>query len=131
MSRASLLAGALALLLGGLAVAGAQAQPDAKRLLRGQVLDEDGKLVENAIVHLKNLTTREQLSVVTDKEGRYRFNDVDKKNDYEIFAEWREQKSRTRKVSQFDTRAVVTINLPLEPLKQPAAKEGQKEEKQD
>lgn len=102
-----------------------------KRLVRGQVLDEEGKAVENAIVHLKNLNNRAVLSVVTDKDGRYRFNDVDKKIDYEIFAEWREQKSRTRRISQFDTRDIVTINLPLEPAGESDEKDKSKEEKKE
>ena len=102
-----------------------------KRLVRGQVLDEEGKAVENAIVHLKNLNNRAVLSVVTDKDGRYRFNDVDKKIDYEIFAEWREQKSRTRRISQFDTRDIVTINLPLEPAGESDEKDKSKDEKKE
>lgn len=102
-----------------------------KRLVRGQVLDEEGKAVENAIVHLKNLNNRAVLSVVTDKDGRYRFNDVDKKIDYEILAEWREQKSRTRRISQFDTRDIVTINLPLEPAEESDEKDKPKDEKKE
>ncbi|MGH9805296.1 MAG: carboxypeptidase-like regulatory domain-containing protein [Candidatus Acidiferrales bacterium] len=108
--------------------AGAQQE---SRLVRGQVLDENGKTVENAIVHLKNLNTKETLSVVTDKDGRYRFNEVDKKVDHEIHAEWRAQKSRTRKVSQFDTRDIVTINLPLEPPEDAGEKEKAGDEKKE
>jgi len=111
-----------------LAAVAAGAQQD-KRLVRGQVLDADGKEVESAIVHLKSLSTSEVLSVVTDEEGRYRFNDVDKKLDFEIYAEWRDQKSRTRKISQFDTRDIVTINLSLEPEEKSGEKDKSKEEK--
>lgn len=117
----------LALLLAGLA---AGAQQD-KRLVRGQVLDANGKEVENAIVHLKNVSTSEVLSVVTDKEGRYRFNDVDKKMDFQIYAEWRDQKSRTRKISQFDTRDIVTINLSLEPEEKSGEKDRSKKDKKE
>ena len=120
-----LLAGAL--LLGW----GALAQPSSTRVVRGQVLDENNKAVENAIVRLKNLSTKKELSVVSDKEGRYQFNDVDMKVDHEIQAEWRQQKSRTRKVSQFDTRPKVTINLPLEAPKETTGKDKPKEEKKD
>ena len=101
------------------------------RLVRGQVLSEDGKTVEGAIVHLKNLNTKEVLSVVTDKEGRFRFSDVDKKIDHEIHAEWRQQRSRARKISQFDTRDIVTINLPLEPAEDSGEKEKPGDEKKE
>jgi hypothetical protein len=114
---------ALAALLAGLGVAAQQET----RLVRGQVLNENGKAVENAIVHLKNLNTRETLSVVTDKQGRYRFNEVDKKTDHEIYAEWRDQKSSTRRVSQFDTRDIVTINLSLQPADGSDEKDNPKE----
>ncbi len=115
------------LLLGSVALA----QPSSTRTVRGQVLDENNKAVENAIVHLKNLSTKTELSVVTDKEGRYQFNSVDMKVDHEIQAEWRQQKSRARKVSQFDTRPKVTINLPLEPPKETTEKDKPKEDKKD
>lgn len=110
----------LALLL----VAGAARAQQERRVVRGQVLDADGKEVPNAIVHLKNTTTDDVLSVVTDKEGRYRFSEVDKKVDYEIRAEWRDQKSRVRKISQFDTRDLVTINLVLEPAETSGGKDS-------
>lgn len=113
-----------------LAVLPAGAQQES-RLVRGQVLSEDGKTVEGAIVHLKNLNTKEVLSVVTDKEGRFRFSDVDKKIDHEIHAEWREQRSRARKISQFDTRDIVTINLPLEPAEDSGEKEKPGDEKKE
>jgi hypothetical protein len=56
---------------------------------------------------------------------------VDKKVDYEIYAEWRAQKSRTRKVSQFDTRTIITINLPLEPPEDSGEEEKSGQSKQE
>jgi protocatechuate 3,4-dioxygenase beta subunit len=100
------------------------AQPASKRLILGQVLDPKGKAVASAIVYLKNSTTKEQLTVVTNKDGRYQFTALDMKEDYEIYAESGELKSRTRKVSQFDTRDRIVINLNLQ-----AAEESKKEEK--
>jgi len=100
-----------------LLAATAQAQAESKRVVRGQVLDPDEKVVATAIVHLKNTSTKELFSVATDKEGRYQFNDVSMKFDYEIYAERAEQKSRLRKISQFDTRPIVRIDLQLEPEK--------------
>lgn len=116
------------LLAGLLLAAPGQAQLDAKRIVRGQVLDQDDKAVATAIVHLKNNSSKDQLSVVTDKEGRYQFNDVDMKSDYEIYAELGGRKSRLRKISLFDTRPIVRINLQLEPEKDKDKdkKEGEK-----
>lgn len=128
LRRNRLAALAALLLLGALAV---PAQ-GTSRTIRGQVLDENDKAVATTIVHLKNLGNKEQLSVVTDKEGRYQFNDVDMKADHELYAEWREQRSRTRTISQFDTRTRITVNLKLEPAKKSesaASKEEKPKEK--
>lgn len=105
---------------------GVFAQQASKRTLLGQVLDENDKAVATAIVHLKNTTTKEQLTVVTNKEGRYQFVELPVKNDYELYAERGEQKSPTRKVSQFDSRERIVINLTLQ-----AAEESKKEEKKE
>lgn len=123
---------ALAAMLAGLALSAAAREPEVtKRVVRGQVLDAEGKAVATAIVHLKNLSTQSALSVVTDKEGRYRFNELDKKTDYEVFAEWQEQKSRPRKISQFDTRNLITLNLTLEPAKDSGEKDKAKPSQND
>ncbi len=110
----------------------AAAQASSTRTVRGQVLDENEKPVERAVVHLTNLGTKKKLSVVTDKEGRYQFNDVSRKTDFEVVAELGERKSRTRKVSQFDSRALVFAHLKLEPpRKEEGAGESKKSDEDD
>jgi hypothetical protein len=106
----------LGVVLAGLLVAlTGHTQEDAQRVVRGQVLDENEKAVATAVVHLENTATKKRAGVATNSEGRYQFNDVDMKSDYEVYAEYQGQKSRTRKVSQFDTRKIVRINLRLRP----------------
>jgi hypothetical protein len=104
----------LLLVLVAAAVLPAVAQQAAKRTVLGQVLDENEKVVASAIVHLKKLGSGEEWSVVTDKEGRYQFNNVDMKTDHEVYAEQGDRRSRTRTISQFDTRTRVTVNLQLQ-----------------
>jgi hypothetical protein len=106
----------------------APAQESATRTVRGQVLDENEKPVERALVHLTNLGTKKRLSVATDKDGRYTFNDVSRKDNFEVVAEAGERKSRPRKLSQFDSRALVFLHLKLEPAKE---KESESKEKKD
>ncbi|OFV83776.1 MAG: hypothetical protein A3B65_01010 [Acidobacteria bacterium RIFCSPHIGHO2_02_FULL_67_57] len=103
------------------------AQQASKRLILGQVLDPKSKAAASAIVYLKNSTTKEQLTVVTNKDGRYQFTALDMKEDYEIYAESGELKSRLRKVSQFDTRDRIVINLTLQAAEE-SKKEAPKEE---
>lgn len=106
-------------------------QEPTTRTVRGQVLDEKEKPVERAIVHLTNLGTKKRLSVATDKDGRYQFNDVSRKHDFEVMAEAGERKSRPRKLSQFDSRALVFLHLKLEPAKEKENAGESKEKKDD
>lgn len=123
--RARLPRAALAALLAAgwvlLPVAG-QSQAASKRTVLGQVLDENEKVVATAVVHLINVATKEHLTAVTDKEGRYQFNGVDPKVDLQLYAERGEQKSRVRTISQFDARTRIVIDLKLEPAKKPEEK---------
>lgn len=108
--------------------AGAGPAPAAsERIIRGQVLDENDKVVATAVVHLINLSTKEQWSVVTDKEGRYQFNSVDSKADLQLYAEKGEQKSRVHTISQFDIRTRIVVNLKLNPAKKPEAEAEKKD----
>ena len=100
----------------------ASAQPAAKRTVRGQVLDENDKAVAGALVHLTNLSSKERFSVVTDKEGRYQFNDVSRKSDFEVTAEQAGKKARPRRLSQFDPRDIAVFNFKLEPPSENAEK---------
>lgn len=123
---------ALAALLGAallLLPVAAHPQGTAKRTILGQVLDENDKVVATAVVHLINVTAKEQWSTITDKEGRYEFNGVDPKADFQLFAERGEQKSRVHSISQFDTRTRIVVNLKLQPAKKP--EEKKEKENQD
>lgn len=109
----------------------AASQQSSTRNLRGQVLDEMGKAVATAIVYLKNISSKEVLTVVTNKQGRYLFTDLDMKDDYELYAERGNQKSPTKKVSQFDTREEIVWNLRLEPEKKADAQEEKNGDRKD
>ncbi len=99
------------------------------RVVKGQVLDENGKPVAGAIVHLKDKTTKKEVSVTTNKNGRYQFNNVKLRSDYRIQAEKAKRRSRSRGISQMDTRTEIFMHLRLQPPKEPAEKKPSKEEK--
>ncbi len=103
-----------------------EAQAQRTRIVKGQVLDENGQTVEGAIVRLKDKKSGKEISVTTKKEGRYQFNGISLKNDYRLYAIHEKKKSRERGVSRFDTRPLLRINLKLEP-----PKEEKKEDKKD
>ncbi|MFQ5777766.1 MAG: carboxypeptidase-like regulatory domain-containing protein [Terriglobia bacterium] len=128
VSVASVVVLAAALLFSGLA---AGAQQESTRAIRGQVLDSQGKTVRRAIVYLVNENTKDKWSVVTDKKGRYQFNDLKMNEDYKLYGEWRDQQSRTRSISQFDTRTEIFINLRLQPKKEQDKEEKKSDEEEE
>jgi protocatechuate 3,4-dioxygenase beta subunit len=119
-----------AVLVLALALCGASAAAQGgTRVVKGQVLDENGKPVAGAVVRLKDKTTKKEVSVITDKNGRYQFNSVKLRSDYRIQAEKAKQRSRSRGISQMDTRTEIFMHLRLQPPKEPAEKKPSKEEK--
>lgn len=111
-----------------LAAAGqAAAQTKETRIVRGQVLGENGKAVEGAIVRMKEKKSGKETSVITGEEGRYQFNHVDMKTDYRIYALHEKKKSREKSVSSFYNRPIVRINLKLQPPEEDAKKETEEE----
>lgn len=113
-----------------LALCGASAAAQGgTRVIKGQVLDENGKPVAGAVVRLKDKTTKKEVSVTTNQNGRYRFNGVKLKSDYRIQAEKAGRRSRSRGISQMDTRTEIFMHLRLQPPKEPAEKKPGKEEK--
>lgn len=88
-----------------------------KQLLRtvmGTVKDADGNPVPGALVYLKEVDGGKERSVVADNNGRYRFEDLHKKYDYQLRAAKDKLASHPKTLSNFDTRPAPVMNLVLE-----------------
>jgi hypothetical protein len=83
------------------------------RNLQGQVADPDDKPVAGAVVQLKDTRTLQVRSFITQANGDYRFSGLRADTDYEIKAEYNGMSSETRRLSNFDTRKIATVNLKL------------------
>src|SRR3978361_2285425 len=59
------------------------------RTLQGAVTNEDGALLEGAVVTLKNLKSSNERSFITKKEGTYRFDSLLKDVDYDMKASFK------------------------------------------
>jgi hypothetical protein len=106
--------GAIVLLLTSMAMAGNPFQKqknDSGRLLSGKVLDHGDKPVPNSVVFLTNTRTRAVKSYIVGEDGAYHFPALAPNIDYEVYAQYKSQKSDTKTLSQFDDRAQVSINL--------------------
>jgi hypothetical protein len=83
------------------------------RSLQGQVNDPDEKPVAGAVVQLKDTRTLQVRSFITQANGGYRFSGLRADTDYEIKADYNGLSSDNKRLSNFDTRKIATINLKL------------------
>jgi hypothetical protein len=84
------------------------------RNLSGQVLTSNDQPLPSAVVYLKNTKTLAVKSFITENDGGYRFPALAPNVDYEVYAEFQGQRSSTKTLSSFDSRANVTMNLHID-----------------
>jgi carboxypeptidase family protein len=92
------------------------ATPDKKdksvgRLLYGKVLDPQDNPLPDAIVYLTDTRTRAIKTYIVGPDGTYRFPALSTAIDYEVYAQYKGNKSDTKSVSQFDDRSQVYLDL--------------------
>ena len=108
----------LLLLVGLAAAASAYAKDKDKsatgRLLTGKVLDRHDNPLPDTVVYLSNTRTRAVKSYIVGPDGAYHFPELSPNIDYEVYAQYKGQKSDTKTVSQFDDRTQVNIILRID-----------------
>jgi hypothetical protein len=85
------------------------------KTVNGAVMDKAENGISGAAVTLKNLQTGKTVAIYADPNGHYRFSDLDPHYDYEIQASFNGVSSETKRVSSFDTRMRLVINLTIPP----------------
>jgi hypothetical protein len=89
-------------------------EPAPGRTLTGKVLDKGDNPVTDAVVYLANTRTRAVKSYIVGPDGAYHFPELSPNVDYEIYAQYKNLKSDTKTVSQFDDRKQVNIVLRID-----------------
>lgn len=84
------------------------------RTLQGTVFDPDGTPVQQAVVQLKDTRTLQILSFITKEDGGYHFANLKTDVEYEVKAGHGGLATDWKRISVFDTRKVVIVNLKLE-----------------
>ena len=84
------------------------------RLLTGKVLDKQDNPVANAVVYVTDTRTRAVKTYIVGADGVYRFPALAANVDYEIYAQVAGKTSDTKKMSQFDDRKQVKIDLRID-----------------
>ncbi len=81
------------------------------RRVTGAVLDGSENGIPGASVALTDLQTGKKYAKYTGENGLYEFSDLDPHHDYEVQASFKGASSEARKVSSFDTRNKIVLNL--------------------
>src|SRR5229473_1057465 len=84
------------------------------RLLTGTVLDRQDNPLPNAVVYVTDTRTRAVKTYIVGADGTYRFPALAANVDYEIYAQVNGKTSDTKKMSQFDDRKQVKIDLRID-----------------
>jgi hypothetical protein len=84
------------------------------RLLTGKVLDHGDNPLADSVVYLTNERTHAVESYIVGPDGAYHFPELSPNIDYEVYAQYKGQKSDTKTVSQFDDRVQVNLILRID-----------------
>lgn len=98
---------------GHLGMLTAQAQNFGQRVVIGSVIDDASANVPGATVFLRNVKTKSIRSYTSDKDGHFRFAQVNMADDFDIWAEKNGKKSPLKTVSSWDTRKEFACELKM------------------
>jgi hypothetical protein len=86
----------------------------AVRVVQGRVQTTDDQPQPNAVVYLQDQKTLEVRTYITEADGRYRFGQLSSDVDYQLWAEYKGRKSRTKSISSFDSKKQFNFDLKIE-----------------
>jgi hypothetical protein len=87
------------------------------RIVQGIVLGSDDQQQANAVVYLQNQKSQEVRTYITEADGHYRFGQLSSDADYQLWAEYKGRKSKTRTISSFDSKKEFNFNLKIDTQK--------------
>lgn len=90
-------------------------KPAKWRTLQGTITDADGKPLRDALVTLTNESTHERLTYFTKDGGHYIFDGLSFTTDYKVVAQYKDEKSSVRKLTQYDRTPKVVWILAVGP----------------
>jgi len=109
-SALTLLLSAALLLLGVVTGAAKDKQPTT-RIVSGTVYDDAQNVIVGATIELKDMQTGKLLGIYSQGSGEYQYSDLRFDHDYTIRAMYKGTASEMRRISMFDTRWHLVMNL--------------------
>jgi hypothetical protein len=91
-----------------------QSLAQSMRVVQGRVLNEDSQPQQNAVVYLQDQKSLQVRTYITEADGRYRFGQLSSDVDYQLWAEYKGRKSKTRSISSFDSKKELNFDLKIE-----------------
>ena len=92
----------------------AQSLAQSVRVVQGTVVNSDAQPIANAVVYLQDQKTLEVRTFITETDGHYRFGQLASDVDYQLWAEFKGHKSKTRAISSFDSKKQFNFDLKIE-----------------
>jgi hypothetical protein len=108
---AAAVCGIVLLLSGGTSLHSQQTLRD----LTGSVEDGHHEPLRGAVVYLENEKTHAVVTYITDRSGHFSFKRLHGDVDYDVWAIFRGQQSKSKTLSQFDTHTDPVITLVIKP----------------
>jgi hypothetical protein len=95
----------------------AQSLGQAVRVVQGTVQNGNDQPQANAVVYLQDQKSLEVRTYITEADGHYRFGQLSTEVDYQLWAEFKGHKSKTRSISSFDSKKQFTFDLKIDASK--------------
>ena len=95
----------------------AQSLGQAVRVVQGTVQNSSDQPQANAVVYLQDQKSLEVRTYITQADGRYRFGQLSSEVDYQLWAEYKGHKSKTRSISSFDSKKQFNFDLKIDTAK--------------
>jgi hypothetical protein len=87
------------------------------RVVEGTVQNSNDQPQENAVVYLQDQKSLEVKTYITGADGHYRFGQLNSDVDYQLWAEYKGHKSKTKSISSFDSKKQFSFQLKIEASK--------------
>ena len=87
------------------------------RVVQGMVQSTNDQPQPNAVVYLQDQKSLEVKTFITEADGHYRFGQLSSDADYQLWAEYKGRKSKTRTISSFDSKKEFNFNLKIDTQK--------------